>query len=319
MTATANVFSSKTPINLRPIEPTRDLGAVADLVELCFQDKLDEDGRRYVRQMRNAAANSGLFGAAALKPMKGFVWEENDKIIGNLNMVPVFAEGQRAYLIANVTVHPTRRRRGIARALTDAAINLATKRSVRYAWLQVDADNPPAIDLYEKVGFIEQARRTTWHTSQNSIPHPGTEVKISNRKFGDWGKQKIWLNETYPDHVRWHLAISPNLYRPGISGMFTRAFSDKNLRQWSAFQKGELLGTITWQSSHTQADWLWLAAAPQYEAESIPALINHARRGLRPHRTLAVNYPADRAVNILENTGLHPHQTLIWMRIDLNN
>lgn len=317
MTAASALISNPSNNNLRPIEPHRDLAAVADLVELSFKDRLDQDGYRYVRQMRRAAQNEGLFAAAATRPLKGFIWEEDGQIVGNLNMLPVFAAGQRAYLIANVAVHPTHRRQGIARQLTDAALEFVKQRSVRYAWLQVDADNPVAIELYTNKGFIEQARRTTWHTTHNSIPEPPANIRVSSRRGGDWEKQKSWLSENYPYPIRWHLALSPKLFRPGISGLLSRAFSDKTLRQWSAYKSGKLIGSLTWQSSNSQADWLWLAAPPENDGDAIQSLTTHARRGLSPSRTLAINFPAGRAVDILQNTGFKSHQTLIWMKIDL--
>jgi len=39
---------------LRPLNLLRDLPAVADLVETCFADTMDAEGRRYVQQMRRA-------------------------------------------------------------------------------------------------------------------------------------------------------------------------------------------------------------------------------------------------------------------------
>ena len=50
----------KLPPNLRPLEPGYDLTAVADLIELCFAENLDADGRRYIRQ--RCAAVSALLG-----------------------------------------------------------------------------------------------------------------------------------------------------------------------------------------------------------------------------------------------------------------
>jgi len=42
-----------------PFDIRRDLDPVADLVETCFAETLDEDGKRYVRQMHSAARNPG--------------------------------------------------------------------------------------------------------------------------------------------------------------------------------------------------------------------------------------------------------------------
>ena len=71
------------PSQLRSFDVRKDLDAVANLVETCFADTLDEDGRRYVNHMHAASRNPGyLRWAMAVAentpmPFSGFVWEEN--------------------------------------------------------------------------------------------------------------------------------------------------------------------------------------------------------------------------------------------------
>ena len=47
------INSGKHP-NMRPMSMFRDLPAVADLIELCFAESMDGDGRRYIADMRRA-------------------------------------------------------------------------------------------------------------------------------------------------------------------------------------------------------------------------------------------------------------------------
>jgi len=104
------------PNQLRPFDVGRDLSAVADLVEACFAETLDTDGRRYVQQMHAAARNPRyLRWAAAMAdhvsmPLTGFVWEEHGQLVGNLSLIPFTYLGRRCYLIANVAVDPVSRR-----------------------------------------------------------------------------------------------------------------------------------------------------------------------------------------------------------------
>ncbi|RPJ49686.1 MAG: GNAT family N-acetyltransferase, partial [Chloroflexi bacterium] len=113
---------------IRKVNIRQDLLAVADLIELCFANTLDEDGREYLRQLRWTARDmnylSWLQGAAERisTPLYGFVWEENGQIIGNLSLIPLNRGGRLVYLIANVAVHPDHRRRGIGRLLTQEAL-----------------------------------------------------------------------------------------------------------------------------------------------------------------------------------------------------
>ena len=298
---------------LRPLNLRRDLKAVADLVELSFADMLDEDGRRYIRQMRHQARRASH--NRMNFSISGVVWEEHGRIVGNLNLIPIFALRQRAYLIANVAVHPDFQGQGIASAMTAAALENIKKRGARSAWLQVNAQNPNAIQLYKKFGFVERARRTTWHSSQHGAPkiEMPENVSMAKRQAKDWPLQRTWLRQIYPGEVNWHLPVNLNLMRPGLSGAISRMFNEKQLRQWSARLDGELVGTVSWQASSLQADWLWLAAAPGHEDLSIRGLLLHARKKLNRRRILAVNYPADRGVAAFNQAGFHQHQTLIWM------
>jgi hypothetical protein len=80
--------------HLRPFDVGKDLNSVADLVETCFAETLDEDGRRYVEQMRSAARNPRYLRWATTvadhvsMPLNGYIWEENGALVGNLSLIP---------------------------------------------------------------------------------------------------------------------------------------------------------------------------------------------------------------------------------------
>jgi len=165
----APVFPAVTPHpHIRRFDLTRDLDPVADLIELCFPIHLDPDGKAYIDEMRKIAWEMRLMGRLVgfsdQYPAKnsGFVWEENGQIIGNLSLIPSTKGGRRVVVIANVAVHPDHRRRGIAHELTQRALQTLRQQGETEAWLQVRDDNPPAIQLYRRSGFSEQALRTTW-------------------------------------------------------------------------------------------------------------------------------------------------------------
>ncbi|MCH8337810.1 MAG: hypothetical protein IH858_03040, partial [Chloroflexi bacterium] len=52
MTAGILAGASNASLGLRPIDPQRDMGQVADLIEMAFSGDLDRTGRRMVREMR---------------------------------------------------------------------------------------------------------------------------------------------------------------------------------------------------------------------------------------------------------------------------
>ncbi len=315
MSAQALTLPKKLPANLRPFDMRRDLLAVADLVELCFAETLDADGRLYIRQMRQAARGPMLdvMGRADL-PMGGLVWEEDGRVIGNLSLIPHYYAGQRIYLIANVAVHPKYRRRGIARALTQAALNEIERSRPHATWLQVDETNPAAVSLYEGMGFVERMQRTSWRMQPDAISMEHiSKATVRTRRAGDWRQQKNWLQANYPVDVRWQLPLDLGLLQPGLLGALQRSLSDRRSEQWAAELNGKLLGVLAWQSSSLEADRLWLAAPAELEASAIVALIGHARKQLSSQRKLALNYPAGRAGEALEEAGFSAARTLIWM------
>jgi ribosomal-protein-alanine N-acetyltransferase len=65
--------------------------------------------------------------------------------------------------VMNVATRPDRRRRGIGRALVNAAVAYARARRVRHALLEVRRSNRPAISLYRSVGFFAMGVRTRYY------------------------------------------------------------------------------------------------------------------------------------------------------------
>ena len=70
-------------------------------------------------------------------------------------------EGDQAGIFAMRT-NPAHRRQGLARRVLRALIAAAAERGVKRMWLQVEADNPGAIALYQGAGFVEAYRYRYW-------------------------------------------------------------------------------------------------------------------------------------------------------------
>ncbi len=321
MATLVSPFSPTYAKNLRPFRPGSDLRPVAELIETCFADTLDADGRRYVRQLRYIADNPSLLrwgggrGQRGPVPEAGFVWEEDGKLVGNASLVLFRAGNTRRYLIANVAVLPAYRRRGIGKALTQACINYALERGNVPPWLHVRAENEGAIRLYERVGFVEQARRDTWYSE--SSPQEIALLKgmeLVSRKRGDWPRQRRWFDAAYPAIIQWQLPVKTAWLRPGPGGWIARLWHGVFLRQWSLRYRGQLIGVLTWQSGAGRKTALWLSLHPAYEAMSIPVLLRFARRRIRASTRLALDYPAGRSAETIVRSGFKLHQTLVWMR-----
>src|SRR3990172_10649627 len=321
MSAQALTLPKPKASQLRPFDMRRDLLQVADLVELCFAESLDADGRLYIRQMRQAAASAPALALASTSnargdlPLGGFVWQEAGAVVGNLSLIPHHYGRRRLYLIANVAVHPDHRRRGIARHLTQAALQEVQRRGQRGLWLQADEQNLAAVRLYHGMGFAERMRRTSWRTrpQPGQAGDPANGVIVRDRRPSDWLAQQRWLKITYPEDVTWQLPLDLKLLQPGWRGALERAFSERHVAQWSAERNGDLLGVLSWQSSSLETDRLWLAAHAGHEDEAIQQLMAVALPELQAGRSLALNYPGGRAADALQAIGFQAARTLIWM------
>ena len=311
---------------IRPFDVRTDLLSVSDLVELCFADRLSPDGEALLRKMRTSAHNQrfkdwaySVAGRVSM-PFTGYVWEEEGEIVGNLSLVPYHIRQKQYYMIANVAVHPDYQRRGIARALLQQALDFLKKRPLDGIWLQVDENNHGAVDLYHQENFEERSRRTTWMLSPDHINHefltwsvPDFEVRA--HRAADWNQQRRWLEVNYPPAVRWHLPISLPYLRGGIRGALARAFLvEPEIRQWSVAAKGELIGVVSWQSSKTHADWLWIASSPETESVLLDAFLPHWVNQSAKVRPLRLNFPKRLTNKSLEDHWFQPSRTLIWMR-----
>lgn len=306
---------------IRPISLPADLLEIADLIEVCFNATMDEDGWEYLRHIRRSAKDPGLIrwypaaGEMAAYPLHGYVWEENNHIIGNISLIPFeFNRGWR-YLIANVAVSPEYRGRGIGHQLTRKGMEHIRNLGLGEAWLHVREDNPAALHIYDSLGFEERCRRETWQTPNSYVAIlPAPDVNITRRIKEDWSKQNQWLLSTYPEDVAWHLSFNPERFKPSFWVNLLHFVEGHDMFHWVARQGNDLLGIATWEPSRQHADTLWIAAPPEHEEAVITSLIPHIWLSLHTNRSLLVNYPALKAENAFEQAGLKLLNRLVWMR-----
>ncbi|MCB9665935.1 MAG: ribosomal protein S18-alanine N-acetyltransferase [Alphaproteobacteria bacterium] len=87
------------------------------------------------------------------------VARDGNEVVGHLLATAVADEGE----VLTVAVRPAARRRGLARALLDAAEEAWRARGVRSAWLEVHERNGPARALYASLGWTEAGRRRAYY------------------------------------------------------------------------------------------------------------------------------------------------------------
>jgi ribosomal protein S18 acetylase RimI-like enzyme len=312
--------------HIRRLDVSQDLNAVADLIELCFPIHRDQDGQDYIREMRKAARDMRLAGwLSTLAEMgssksSGFVWEEDEHIVGNLSLIPFKQSSVRFHMIANVAVHPEFRERGIARALTERAMQYLRQKGEPYAWLQVRDDNPAATHLYRSVGFKDKLTRTTWRIqpimSESSRLYTDLQVRLRGRRKGDWESQKRWLAKFYPTLMWWNLPVNFQRFEPGFFQDLVNLLNGDFQRHWAFELEDCLKGIITWQKTKSFANNLWLAFPQEVEEVVLrQALKLVLRRASRKH-SLSIDAPKGWYSNVFSGLGFQLFRTLVWMRCD---
>lgn len=306
---------------LRPLNIVHDLPGVADLVEKCFADTMDADGRNYIQQMRRAGKDNTFLRWASTAvetvsmPLSGYVWEERGEIIGNVSLIPYHHARKKYYLIANVAVSPQNRRHGIGRSLTIAAMQHARQHHAFQTWLHVRADNPGAIELYRSLDFIELARRTTWHATPDAhVSWEDHAIDITSRSPRDWSTQESWLRRVYPELLDWYQPFPWLSLRPGLPFMFYRFLIDANVRNWVARSDGTCSAILSWQVMSNKNDLLWAAIPPEGGESALTALLLHARYVLAGRQKFTLDFPAGRYDASIQTAGFQAYRTLLWMR-----
>jgi ribosomal protein S18 acetylase RimI-like enzyme len=306
---------------LRPLSVLRDLPAVADLIETCFSNTMDNEGKRYVQDMRRAGSDNAFMqwanraADATSLPLTGYVWEESGKIIGNVSLVPHRHGKERVYLIANVATHPDHRRKGIAHALTERAVAHAREKKVTNIWLHVRDDNPGAIHLYTQLGFTERARRTSWTAVTDAYAEMSQgNILLAKRDSHTWEIQREWLAHLYPDFLSWHRAWNFNALKPGFWNWLYLFFIDINIRHWAAYKHNEFQSALAW-IPEGRGESLFAAIGENSDPAALTALLIQARRDLfHIYPKIALDFPAGEFDSAIRAAGFSASRTLIWMQ-----
>ena len=302
---------------LRPLNVLLDLPKVAKLVDLCFHKNTGDKEKRYLQQTRADSPKSRyLSWASNSLPLKGYIWQEQKEIVGNISIIPFRKGKEDVILLANIAVHPDYRRMGIARQLTQKGIEYARQRGATSIWLHAKEDDLGAVKLYKKLDFHLHSRRTTWVANtklQAQKKHPNTIITPRTAHF--WEAQNTWLNRSYPAEITWYKMPDWQIFKPGLKYWLYRFFVEGNIRQWAVQKDGELQAVLTWIGTHTRRAPLWLATAPQANAESLSDLLLHVRLHLKSRKqVLTIDYPAGEFTTAFEQAGFIARRTLLWMR-----
>lgn len=307
---------------LRPVDLRRDLREIAGLMEICFSDTLDQNGRGAVREME-ALSNSGpllwLIGAMAPQWQMGYVWLEDGRLVGNVS-TQMSEHDRGTWLIANVAVHPDYRRRGIATALTKAALDLAGVNRARRALLQVHQHNTTAFDLYRALDFTTVTTRSTWERV-SSLEPPQSEAArydIRRARSEEWTRDYNFVARHRPAGFNWLRPLRQADWRPSIWRSVQQFLAGMRHEHWLALDAltGQLAGAYYLLTGRGNYDELDLLVSPEHQGRlERPLLAAGLRRlGRRPW-AVRIDHPSPdpAAEPLLQEFGFRRLQTLIWM------
>ena len=127
-----------------------DFAQLYAIEEVCFEP-LDRFSRAYIRRLVSSRA------AAT------WVAEESGSLIGFAIVDWRRDSGELLAYIQTIEVAPEGRRRGIGAELLQRIEGSARKAGAKNIWLHVDAQNRPAISLYQSHGYLCQGRDENYY------------------------------------------------------------------------------------------------------------------------------------------------------------
>jgi len=316
----------KHDFSIKRLDKTTDVGQMAELIDLCFGQQMDPDGKKYLNYLRNLASEKNQIIASFSNALTystaidGFVSRVDGQLIGNVNISPYQNGSERTLFISNVAVHPDFRSQGVAKKLLQQVINYASQSHFSSLWLQVRKENEIAMHIYSSIGFEERVIRNTWVIQPT---HPlaiekSPALNIIKRRYSDWNKQEEWLRKMYPEEIQWQMEMNFSNFKPQIGQWISNAIAGRYFLHWSFIQQQQLVGLLTWQPSFHYADQLWLAAEDGFEDQIIDNVFPYVQRQVRTKKPLMINLPEGIADKTLPKLGFEKIHTLVWMIKQIN-
>jgi len=313
----------------RPLNPVRDLGAVADLLELVFRRELDATGRRLIREARMISRAGPLVylltyllgTSPGLSP--GFVWDEDGRLVGNVTLLRS-RNRPGAWRMANVAVHPDYRRRGIATRLLNATTQHILHLEGRSINLQVREDSP-AMMLYRRFGFQSLGAVTVWQLDSrlrlDQILASGRP--LSKAQKSHWAL--IWgmFSSVTRAAQGWPDQLSEEDFRPSIRRCVADIVMGRSVHRWVApgATAAVLDGYVQLETAPGSRSRLTLRVRPEASGELEGDLLLMALRQMvrRGFTRAVIEHPAGdvAAEGRLREAGFRPYRTLVLMRLEI--
>jgi GNAT superfamily N-acetyltransferase len=155
-----------------------------------------------------------LFSPSLRDVLRGYVWEEDGRMTG----ITIFQRRSSTgvWVIGPVGVLPGYRRRGIARKLMEAGLDLMREHGGRIAVLDVIDGNFPAQTLYEKLGFEHYSGSVELHaTPEEAIEMPSLPEGYTQSPLNlfDWRPHYELEKRITPDSLLEYEPVDKARYR----------------------------------------------------------------------------------------------------------
>ncbi|MCL6431285.1 MAG: GNAT family N-acetyltransferase [Anaerolineae bacterium] len=254
--------------HVRPVDPGRDMAAIADLIEIAFRGELDQVGRGIVAEMRQLAMLGPLLTVVEQITTfpGGFVWEQDGRLIGNASISLEDAASGR-WFMSNVAVHPDYQGRGIGRRVVEEALEAIRRHGGRQIVLQVRVDNEPAQRLYRRLGF-ERFDTVVELLRPGLLPFPAQpDIHLRRLGIGDWPALLELARAATPAAVQRVRPLGPGSFHPPLrqrigewlEGLLVGRLSGR----WAVQDGREFLGVVSLLADHgRRAARLDLAVRP---------------------------------------------------------
>lgn len=338
---------------LRRMDPSRDLGAIADLIAEAFAQELDDRGRAALREMRWMARFSPLvWWSMQADPsfsdtFNGFVWEEDaprgggsvatgkghfpkDKgpqIVGNVSLNRAPGSRQR-WIICNVVVQEAYRRQGIGRQLTGTAIAEARSLGAEGVVLQVYQENLPALQLYTDLGFRQVAGETDLRLNAVApvIPLDASEYGFRAWRPADRPAVHHLVRLVTPSAQHWFRPVQPEKYRldwwTRLGERATALISGRRLYRLVALASDRPVAMMTVTAALRRGTHqVELLIHPDHVGQVETALVSRALHMLAAIPSRPVQVTVDNAhtatLQALKEYGFEEQSTLLTLRKDL--
>lgn len=315
------------------MNPMKDLGKVATLIEEAFAHDLDRAGQNALQELRWLSRFKPLLWWMLLINfdrtdfLSGFVWEEDGQIVGNVT-INQMGMGARRWLISNVAVAEEYRGRGIATIMMDASEELVRECNGTAILLQVRADNNPARLLYQARQFKEIAGTTHLRLNQPisvaTTPLP-SGLLIRHRRYNSADTRRIYhlAQATTPASVQQEWPLRQSQFWVATQDRianFLYQFIDLPPVYWVVEDnRKNLVALVNIETSllrHPHS--IELIIHPNWRGQLEPSLISRALNYLHrsPHKPITVKQPIDHpeAIAVYKSLGFEEEQTLLWMK-----